>query len=62
MEKNDFFIKEHTEFTLGSKTKWELVNYIVKLEKNINKAIRKLDKLSGVEIGKAIQILRGDKK
>ena len=55
-------IKEHSEFTLANKTKWELVKYIAKLEKNINKAIRKLDKLSGVEIGKAIQILRGDKK
>lgn len=55
-------MKEHSELTLAAKTKWELVKYIAKLEKNINRAIKKLDKVSGTEVGKAIQILRGDKE
>lgn len=54
-------LKEHSEFSLGTKTKWELVRYIAKLEKNINRAIKLLDKASGSEVGKAIQILRGVK-
>lgn len=54
-------MKEHTELTLGSYKKWDLVRYIVKLEKRINRAIKRLDKMNGVEIGKTIQILRGDK-
>ena len=51
-------MKEHTEFTLLNQTKWELVNYIKGIAKNINKAIKILDKQEGIEIGKAIQLLR----
>lgn len=51
-------MKEYTEFTLLNQTKWELVNYIKGIAKNINKAIKILDKQEGIEIGKAIQILR----
>lgn len=56
-----FLIKEHTEFTLNNLKKWDLIRYVVSLEKRINRAIKRLDKLSGIEIGKTIQILRGDK-
>ena len=42
-------LKEHSEFSLGTKTKWELIRYIAKLEKNINRAIKLLDKMSGIE-------------
>ena len=51
-------MKEYTEFTLLNKTKWELVNYIKGIAKNIDKAIKILDKKEGIEIGKAIQLLR----
>lgn len=51
-------MNEYTEFTLLNKTKWELINYIKGIAKNINKAIKILDKQEGVEIGKAIQLLR----
>lgn len=51
-------MKEYTEFTLADRTKWELINYIKGIAKNINKAIKILDKQEGVEIGKAIQLLR----
>ena len=51
-------MKEYTEFTLLNKTKWELINYIKGIAKNINKAIKILDKQEGIEIGKAIQLLR----
>lgn len=51
-------MKEYTEFTLLNQTKWELVNYIKGIAKNINKAIKILDKQEGIEIGKAIQLLR----
>ena len=61
MKKWVSLLKEHSEFSLGTKTKWELVRYIAKLEKNINRAIKLLDKASGSEVGKAIQILRGVK-
>ena len=48
----------YSELTLVNRTKWELVNYIKGIEKNINKAIKILDKQEGKEIGKAIQLLR----
>ena len=51
-------MKEYTEFALLNRTKWELINYIKGIAKNINKAIKILDKQEGVEIGKAIQLLR----
>lgn len=54
-------IKEHSEFTLGNKTKWELVKELSELEKRINKALKRLDKLEGKEIWKIMQLLRGEK-
>lgn len=51
-------MKEYSELTLVNKTKWELVNYIKGITKNINKAIKILDKQEGKEIGKAIKLLR----
>lgn len=55
-------MKEHTELTLGSYKKWDLVRYIVKLEQTINRAIKKLDNTSSPEVRAAIKILRGEKK
>ena len=51
-------MKEYSELTLVNRTKWELVNYIEGITKNINKAIKILDKQEGKEIGKAIKLLR----
>ena len=51
-------MKEYSELTLVNRTKWELVNYIEGITKNINKAIKILNKQEGKEIGKAIQLLR----
>lgn len=51
-------MKEYSEFTLVQKTKWELINYIKGIEKNVDKAIKILDRQEGVEIGKAIELLR----
>ena len=53
-------MKEHSEFTLATKTKWELINELAELEKRINKAIRKLDNVSDPDVRKAIKILRGE--
>lgn len=53
--------KEHTELTLSSYKKWDLVRYVVRLEKAINKAIKRLDNVSNEDVRKAIKILRGDK-
>lgn len=55
-------MKEHSPFSLNNKTKYELVRYIVKLEENINKAIKKLDTVSDPAVRTAIRILRGEKK
>ena len=55
-------IKEHSEFTLSAKTKWELVRYASELEKAINRAIKRLDNVSNEDVRKAIKILRGEKK
>jgi len=55
-------IKEHSEFTLNTKTKWDLVRYIVKLEKTINRAIKRLDNVSDKDVRAAIKILRGEIK
>ena len=55
-------MKEHSPFSLNNKTKYELVRYIVKLEENINKAIKKLDTVSEPAVRTAIRILRGEKK
>ena len=54
-------MKEHTEFTLNNLKKWELIRYIVKLEQTINKAIKKLDKVSDKDVRAAIKMLRGEK-
>ena len=54
-------MKEHTELTLASYKKWDLVRYIVRLEKTINRAIKRLDNVSNEDVRKAIKILRGDK-
>lgn len=55
-------MNEHTEFSLVNRNKWELIRYIVKLEKNINRAIKKLDCVSDENVRKAIKILRGEAK
>ena len=54
-------MKEHSPFSLNNKTKYELVRYIVKLEENINKAIKKLDTVSEPAVRTAIRILKGEK-
>lgn len=43
-------MKEHTELTLSAYKKWDLVRYIVKLEKIINNIIKKLDDITILEI------------
>ena len=53
-------MKEHTEFTLNCYKKWDLIRYIMKLENNINKAIKRLDNVSSPDVRKAIKILRQD--
>lgn len=54
-------MKEHSPFSLNKKTKYELVRYIVKLEENINKAIKRLDTVSDSAVRAAIKILKGEK-
>ena len=54
-------MKIHTELTLSTYKKWDLIRYIKMLETNINKAIKKLDNVSDKDVRKAIRILRGDK-
>ena len=54
-------IKEHTELTLSTMKKWDLIRYVCKLERTINKAIIKLDNVSNEDVRKAIKILRGEK-
>ena len=53
-------MKEHTEFTLNNLKKWDLIRYIVILEKTINKAIKKLDNVSDKDVRAAIKILRSE--
>lgn len=53
-------MKEHKELTLNCYKKWDLIRYIMKLENNINKAIKKLDNVSSPDVRKAIKILRQD--
>lgn len=53
-------MKEHTELTLNCYKKWDLIRYIMKLENNINKAIKRLDNVSSPDVRKAIKILRQD--
>lgn len=55
-------MKEHSPFSLNKKTKYELVRYIVELEENINKAIKKLDTVSDPAVRAAIRILRGERR
>lgn len=55
-------MKEHSPFSLNNKTKYELVRYIVKLEENINKAIKRLDNVSDPAVRAAIRILKGEIK
>ena len=51
-------MKEHTELTLNCLKKWDLIRYIIVLQKTINKAIKKLDNVSDKDVRKAIKILR----
>ena len=53
-------MKEHTEFTLNNLKKWDLIRYIIVLQKTINKAIKKLDNVSDKDVRKAIKILRSE--
>ena len=53
-------MKEHKELTLNCYKKWDLIRYIIKLENNINKAIKRLDNVSSPDVRKAIKILRQD--
>ena len=54
-------MKEHTEFTLNNLKKWYLIRYVVKLEKTINRAIKRLDTVSDPAVRAAIKILKGEK-
>lgn len=51
-------MKEHSVFTLNTKTKYQLIRYIEELEQTINKAIKKLDNVSSPDVRNAIKILR----
>lgn len=51
-------MKEHSVFTLNTKTKYQLIRYIEALEQTINKAIKKLDNISSPDVRNAIKILR----
>lgn len=51
-------MKEHSVFTLNTKTKYQLIRYIEELEQTINKAIKKLDNISSPDVRNAIKILR----
>ena len=51
-------MKEYKELTLNCYKKWDLIRYIMKLENNINKAIKKLDNVSSPDVRKAIKILK----
>ena len=53
-------MKEHKELTLNCYKKCDLIRYIMKLENNINKAIKRLDNVSSPDVRKAIKILRQD--
>ena len=53
-------MNKHKELTLNCYKKWDLIRYIMKLENNINKAIKKLDNVSSPDVRKAIKILRQD--
>ena len=53
-------MKEHTEFTLNNLKKWDLIRYVVKLEKTINRAIKRLDSVSDPNVRAAIKILRSE--
>lgn len=51
-------MKEDNPFSLNNKTKYQLIRYIIKIEQNINRAIKKLDSVSSPEVRSAIKILR----
>lgn len=53
-------MKEHTELTLNCLKKWDLIRYIIVLQKTINKAIKKLDNVSDKDVRAAIKILRSE--
>jgi hypothetical protein len=55
-------MKEYTEFTLSAMKKWDLIRYIIVLQKTINKAIKKLDDVSDPAVRAAIKILKGEIK
>ena len=54
-------MKESNEFSLSTKTKYELIRYITKLEKKINKAIKLLEIMQDDEADMAIQALKDEK-
>lgn len=53
-------MKEHTELTLNCLKKWDLIRYIIVLQKTINKAIKRLDNVSDKDVRAAIKILRSE--
>lgn len=53
-------MKEHIELTLNCLKKWDLIRYIIVLQKTINKAIKRLDNVSDKDVRKAIKILRSE--
>ena len=55
-------MKEDNPFSLNNKTKYELIKYIIKIEKTINRAIKKLDTVSDPAVRAAIKILKGEIK
>jgi hypothetical protein len=55
-------MKEDNPFSLNNKTKHELIKYIIKIEKTVNKAIKKLDTVSDPAVRAAIKILKGEIK
>jgi len=55
-------MKEDNPFSLNNKTKYELIKYIIKIEKTVNRAIKKLDTVSDPAVRAAIKILKGEIK
>lgn len=54
-------MKESNEFSLNTKTKYELIRYITKLEKKVNKAIKLLEIMQDDEADIIIQVLKDEK-
>lgn len=53
-------MKIHTEIALTAYKKWDLIRYIVKLEKKIKNAKEKLDNISSSEVRAAVKVLTND--